>query len=351
MHIQTGFWASASVFALATLPGLTAAAVERQWVHFASNGISIAAHLYVPSSNTSSNFTGARRPAIVVGHPRGGVKEQTAGLYARELAEQGGFITLAFDAAYQGESGGLPRYLEDPYQRADDVRNAVTYLTTRDIVDPDNIGALGVCASGGYVPFAAQTDKRIQAVATVSAVDLGVLNAEGFNSFNGPLLPNLNGLLAEAGRQRTAEAHGAPHNLTRIVPHTRADVLSTMPVFYQEAHDYYRTSRGEHPTSPNLNVWRSIDMLATYRSFTFMQLISPRPLLMIVGGDADTRYFSDRAMEIAEEPKELFVIPGLTHIDLYDHTSESTPKLVEFFTENLRASGEGARSKRSSCGC
>ncbi|KAK7403914.1 hypothetical protein QQX98_010321 [Neonectria punicea] len=287
------------------------AAVERRWIHFSSDGISLAGHLYVPSSNSSSNFASARRPAIVVGHPRGGVKEQTSGQYAREIAEQGGFITLAFDAAYQGESGGLPRYLEDPYQRANDVRNAVTYLSTLDIVDPDNIGALGVCASGGYVPFAAQTDKRVKAIATVSAVDLGVLNAEGFDSFNGPPLPNLNALLAEAGRQRTNEGRGADFNLTRVVPHNPSDVLPTMPVFYQEAHDYYRTSRGQHPTSPNLNLWRSIDLLATH-------------------------YFSERAMEIAKEPKELYIIPGRTHIDLYDKTTESTPRLVEFFTENLQ---------------
>ncbi|CAJ0544919.1 Ff.00g084570.m01.CDS01 [Fusarium sp. VM40] len=335
MPSKTFSWVSAIVLTLATLPGLSAADVERRWIHFSSDGISLAGHLYVPTSNSLSKLAGAKRPAIVVGHPRGGVKEQTSGQYAREIAEQGGFITLAFDAAYQGESGGFPRYLEDPYQRANDVRNAVTYLSTLDMVDADNIGALGVCASGGYVPFAAQTDKRIKAVATVSAVDLGILNAEGFGSFNGPLLPNLNALLAEAGRQRTNEGRGAPFNETRVVPHNPNDVLPTLPVFYQEAHNYYRTSRGQYPTSPNLNLWRSIDLLATYRSFTFMNLISPRPLLMIAGGDADTLYFSEQAMAIAQEPKELYIIPGLTHIDLYDKTSRSTPKLVEFFTTNL----------------
>ncbi|KNG52754.1 Dienelactone hydrolase [Stemphylium lycopersici] len=296
-------------------------AIEPRWVHFKSDEFSLAGHL---------------RPAVVVGHPRGGIKEQTAGLYAREIAEQSGFITLAFDAAYQGESGGLPRYLEDPYQRANDVRNAVTYLSTLDIVDSDNIGALGICASGGYVPFAAQTDKRIKAVATVSAVDLGVLNSEGFGNYGGPLLPGLNAQLAEASRQRTNEGRGAPVNLTRIVPHTPADVFPTMPQFYQEAYNYYRTSRGQHPRSPNLNVWRSIELLSTYRSYNFIQLISPRPLLMIAGGDADTRYYSERAIEQAEEPKELYIIPGLTHIGLYDNTSESVPKLIEFFGEYLR---------------
>lgn len=349
MSPQCSFWTSVLVIPVLAFPGLVAAGLKPEWVHFDSDGIALAGHLYVPSANSSANFTSGRRPAIVVGHPRGGVKEQTAGQYAREIAEQSGFITLAFDAAYQGESGGLPRYLEDPYQRANDVRNAVTYLSTLDIVDPDNIGALGVCASGGYVPFAAQTDKRIKAVATVSAVDMGTLNAEGFGSYGGEILPTLNDQLTEAGRQRTAEALGAPPNQTRIVPHTPADVRAELPVFYQEAHDYYRTPRGEAKTSPNLNLWRSIDLLATYRSYTFIQLISPRPLLMIAGGDADTLYYSERAIELAREPKELYIIPGRTHIDLYDHTEESTPKLVEFFTTHLQSSNDNTRQKRSGC--
>ncbi|RKK86521.1 hypothetical protein BFJ68_g17138 [Fusarium oxysporum] len=200
------------------------------------NGISLAAHLYTPSNNATGN---ASRPAIVTGHPHGGVKEQTSGLYARLIAERTGFVTLAFDAAYQGESGSLPRYLEDPYQRAEDVRNAVTYLSTLDIVDPDRIGVLGICASGGYVPFAAQTDKRMKAVATVSGIDLGTLHSEGFGSYDGEMLLTLESQLKEAGRQRIQEAMGAKPNLTRIFPNTAADVSTEMPVFYQKSYDYY----------------------------------------------------------------------------------------------------------------
>ncbi|KAH6876517.1 dienelactone hydrolase domain-containing protein [Thelonectria olida] len=314
-------------------PGnLAAADLQPQWVHFDSSGISLAAHLYIPTTNLTLNES---RPAIVTSHPHDGVKEQTAGLYARQIAERTGFITLAFDAAYQGESGGLPRYLEDPFQRAEDIKNAVTYLPTLDIVDPERIGVLGICASGGYVPFAAQTDKRMKAVATVSGIDLGTLYSEGFGSFNGPMLPSLDSQLEEAGRQRVQEAMGSKPNLTRIFPQTAADVSPNMPVFYQESYDYYQTPRGHVDTAPNWHLWRSLDMIATYRSYTYINLISPRPLLMIAGGDADTLYFSQAAIERANRPKELFVIPGLTHIALYDHTKQSVPKLVDFFTTHL----------------
>ncbi|KAH7153499.1 alpha/beta-hydrolase [Dactylonectria macrodidyma] len=318
--------------AFMALGNFAAADLQPQWVHFDSSGISLAAHLYVPATNVTGN---ASRPAIVTGHPHGGVKEQTSGLYARLIAERTGFITLAFDAAYQGESGGLPRYLEDPYQRAEDVRNAVTYLSTLDIVDPERIGVLGICASGGYVPFAAQTDKRMKAVATVSGIDLGTLYSEGFRSYNGDMLPTLESQLEEAGRQRTQEALGAKPNLTRIFPQTAADVSPDMPVFYQESYDYYQTPRGHVDTAPNWHLWRSLDMIATYRSYADIDLISPRPLLMIAGSDADTLYFSQEAIRRANQPKELFEVPGLTHIDLYDHTNQSVPKLVDFFSTHL----------------
>lgn len=275
------------------------------------------------------------RPAIVVGHPHGSLKEQTSGLYARQIAERTGFVTLAFNAAYQGESGGLPRYLENPYQRADDVRNAVTYLSTLNYVNANRIGALGVCASGGYVPFAAQTDERIKAVATVNGIDLGTLYSEGFGNYGGPVQENLCEELLEAGRWRIHEAEGAKPNLTRIFPQTAADVTPDFPVFYQQSYDYYQTPRGHVETAPNWHLWRSIDLIATYCSYTFMNLISPRPLLMIAGSEADTLYFAQTAIDRADEPKEMYIIPGLTHVDLYDHTNQSTPRLVDFFRTHL----------------
>ena len=160
-------------------------------VTFPSSGLALAGILFTPDHHAGDPI-----PAVVVSHPCGGVKEQTASLYAERLA-RAGFDALVFDAAYQGESEGTPRGLENPFQRAEDVRSAVTYLTTREDIDAERIAALGICGSGGYVPFAAQTDHRIKAVATISAADPGDLFRHGLCRTQGPEV--LQGMLDQAG--------------------------------------------------------------------------------------------------------------------------------------------------------
>ncbi|WET76245.1 alpha/beta hydrolase [Amycolatopsis sp. QT-25] len=300
-------------------------------VTFPSAGLALAGLLFTPDDHT-----GTPLPAVVVSHPSGGVKEQTASIYAERLAREG-YATLVFDAAYQGESEGLPRGLENPFQRAEDVRAAVTYLTTRDDIDPARIGALGICASGGYVPFAAQTDHRIKAVATVSAVDIRSLLVEGLGRIQGPEV--LQAMLDQAGALRTAEARGEAPAVQNWAPES-PEGLEEAPTLYREAQDYYRTPRGRHTNSTNEWALRSIDQIAQYDSYAMIKLIAPRPLLMIIGSDADTGYFSREAIEKADEPKELFVIDGATHVALYDQDEHVTPavtKLTGFFGEHLTA--------------
>jgi fermentation-respiration switch protein FrsA (DUF1100 family) len=300
-------------------------------VTFLSNTFTLAGILFTPDSHT-----GGRLPAVVVSHPGGGVKEQTASLYAERLAAEG-YATLVFDAAYQGESGGEPRFLEDPFQRSEDIKSAVTYLTTRDDVDADRIGALGICASGGYVPFAAQTDHRIKAVGTISALDIGDYLGTGLGHGQDPAV--LDTLLTTAGALRTAEARGEEPTYEIWAPPT-AEGLESAPALYREAHDYYCTPRAQHPRSENKWLLQSIDRIAQFDAYAKIAMISPRPVLMIAGSEADTRYFSEEAIAKAAEPKELFLVDGASHIDLYDrdqYVSQAVTKLDDFFGKYLGA--------------
>lgn len=265
------------------------------------------------------------------------VKEQTAGLYAKGLSEAG-FIALTFDAAYQGESEGVPRYMEDPYQRVEDVKSAVTYLSTLENVDADRIGALGICASGGYVPFAAQTDLRIKTVSNVSAACTGKLTREGLKNVAPTTRDALFNNLKTANSLRTAEGKGENPAVYQLVADSETELpegIGKRTMFY-EAVDYFKR-RACHERSPNKVLVRSCDLLANYDSYNFIDLISPRPLLMIVGSDADTKYFSENAINQAKEPKELYEIAGKTHIGIYDDLTESLPKLISFHEKNLAA--------------
>ncbi|KAG9062745.1 hypothetical protein KI688_005051 [Linnemannia hyalina] len=290
-------------------------------VTFPSNNIKLAGHLYVPGSYKE----GESLPGIVVLHPGGGVKEQTSGTYAAELSKHG-FITLAFDRRTQGASEGTPRCVEDPYAAIEDAKSAVTYLATSDKVDPKRIGILGICAGGGYAIATASADARVKAVATVSMVDTGLLFARSIPK------ETLTSLVAQAGENRTEYAKGAEVKYLPYIPPVEKD----SPVLMKEAHDYYLTSRGSHSRSVNKFALWSYDTLVAFDAFARIERISPRPLLVIAGTDADTIEHSRIAIAKAGKPSELFTIAGATHIDLYDRkVNDCVPKLTEFFKKSL----------------
>lgn len=293
----------------------------RSDVVFPSAGLKLAGHLYRPD--------GVPRAAIVVGHPGGGVKEQAAGLYARRLVERG-FVTLAFDAAYQGESEGEPRGLEDPGQRVEDLKAAVSYLGTLDGVDPERIGVLGICASGGYALAATATDPRIRAVATVSAVDISRQFRLGADGGQDPAV--VRGLLAAA-----AEARGADVQRFPIFPATEEEARAGGPHVH-EGWEYYCTPRAQHPRSAKSLTWSSVDRIAGFDAFSSLGLIAPRPVLLIAGRTAVTSWMSVEAYQKAYGDKELAWIEGASHVDLYDRNEYVTPaveKLSGFFAARL----------------
>ncbi len=301
-----------------------------QRVIFKNRDITIVGNLYFPK-----NFDNSKKySAIIVGHPAGGVKEQTAGLYAQKLAQQG-FIALTFDASYQGESGGEPRYLEDPAVRVEDFRAATDYLSIHKSVDANKIGVLAICGGGGFAIKAAQTDHRLKAVATISMVDLGQLRRDGLN---GMLKSQMQQRLEEVAKQRTIEANGGTIKYANYVPISLEAIPENAPLMYQEGYEYYRTERGQHPNSTNKYTFTSLDKLMDFTALDHVEMISPRPLLLITGSKSDTRYFSEEAYTKANEPKELFVVQGASHVAMYDvpeYVKQAVKKLTDFFSKNL----------------
>ncbi|MDO4640369.1 MAG: alpha/beta hydrolase [Neisseria sp.] len=280
-------------------------------VQITGKGFTLAAHLYLPTDfNAQQSY-----PAIVCVHPGGGVKEQTSGLYAELLAEKG-FITLAFDAAYQGESSGEPRGLEDPAQRVEDISLAIDYLVNLEGVANEKIGLLGICAGGGYAINATLFDKRIKALATVSAVDINGLFRAGFGA--NPI-PTLLELLNNAGAQRSQEAKDGERAYIPFVPNSPAEFNEHTPEYAKEAYDYYRTPRAQHERASNQLLFTSVAKIFAFDAFSQVADLLTRPTLLIVGKQADTAYFSENVFEkISHNDKQLTWIDGATHVSLYD---------------------------------
>lgn len=290
--------------------------------------INVVGNLFLPPNYDANK----RYPALVIGHTFTGVKEQTSGLHAQKLAELG-YITLAFDASFWGESGGSPRNIEVPEIRIEDFSAAVDFLSNHPLVDPARIGALGICGGGGYVVSAAAIDHRIKAVATVSMYDLGRARRQGLGdaiSYEQRMKT-----LDRIGELRTREFRGEPRTNTLGVPEkvTENDTENT-----REFYDYYRTPRAQHPNTDTSYSLTSQAPMMNFFPFAQIETISPRPLLFVVGERAVSAYFSEDAYSKASEPKELFVVPGASHVDLYDKPESlavSIPKLEAFFGQYL----------------
>ncbi|KAL3671251.1 hypothetical protein V7S43_003183 [Phytophthora oleae] len=294
--------------------------------------MNVAGNLFTPKDLDTS--VGA--PAIVVGHPFGAVKEQSANLYATKMAEQG-FVTLSIDLTFWGGSDGEPRNAVSADLYAESFSAAVDYLGQQDVVDPERIGGLGICGSGSFVISAARIDSRIKAVATTSMYDMGAAARNGLN--HGLTIEQRKASIVEASRQRSIEAAGGEVQHTGGTTHELT--ADTDPV-QREFYDFYRTVRGEYtPPGSSLNVTTrptlsSLVKLYNFYPFNDIDTISPRPLLFVSGDQAHSREFSEDAYASAAEPKELFWVAGAGHVDLYDRV-DLIPfdKFTEFFTAGL----------------
>ncbi len=296
-------------------------------VTFNNNNLKMAGNLYLPKAFDENK----KYPVIITVHPGGGVKEQTSGLYAQKMAEQG-YVALAFDASHQGESEGLPRFLEDPTQRVEDIRSAVDYVTTLKFVDAEKVGLIGICAGGGYSISAAQTEHRIKAIAVASPVSTG--NKKGWDG-KSPISEAITTLEAVA-KQRTAEANGAEPIYINYVPE-KPD--ANTPNDLVEAYDYYRTPRAQHPNSTNLFLFTSLDKMMSFDAYANIETLLTQPLLIVVGSNAGSRWQGEEIYKRVTSSKELKVIKGATHMDLYDipkYVNQVTENITTFFSKNLK---------------
>lgn len=296
-------------------------------VTFNNNNLKMAGNLYLPRDYNEKK----KYPVIISVHPGGGVKEQTSGLYAQKMAERG-YVALAFDASHQGESEGLPRFLEDPTQRVEDIRSAVDYVSTLKFVDADKIGLIGICAGGGYSISVAQTEHRIKAIAVASPVSTG--NKKGWDGKT-PISESIATLEAVA-KQRTAEAHGAKPIYVNYVPE-KPD--ANTPNDLIEAYDYYRTPRAQHPNSTNLFLFTSLDKMMAFDAYANIETLLTQPILIIVGSNAGSRWQGEEVYKRVTSSKELKVIQGATHMDLYDipkYVNQVADNMTSFFGKNLK---------------
>ena len=303
--------------------------VTRQKVTFKNRyGITLTGDLYIPK-NASNNLS-----AIAISGPFGAVKEQSSGLYANQMAERG-FVVLAFDPSYTGESGGEPRNVASPDINTEDFSAAIDFLGLHEKVDRNKLGIIGICGFGGFALNATAVDKRVKAVATISMYDMSRVNAEGY--FGSTTPEQRTKMLEEMSLQRWEDAkNGTPKYPENGLGQTN----EKSPQFVKEYYDYYKTKRGFHERSLNSNgAWTATNSLSFMNMplLTYIKEISPRPMLLIAGEKAHSRYFSEDAFKMANEPKELMIIPNSVHVDLYDKIDVIPfDKLDTFFKQHLK---------------
>lgn len=303
-------------------------------VIYTLNGLKIAANVYTPAGYEATK----KYPAVVVAHPNGGVKEQVAGLYAQRLAEKG-YITIAADASYQGASEGTPRNVDKPQFRTEDIHGMADYISAYPGVDTNRIGALGICGGGGYTLNAAKSDKRFKAVATLSMFNSGQVRRNGFMNTQ---LDSIQTRLKEASDARAREVATGEIGYSGNVDFDALtnESISKIPTdLYREGMIYYgKTHR--HPNSTFRYTTSSLMDLMSWDATDNIELINV-PLLMMAGEKADTLYMSEEAFEKATgtRDKELFKIPGATHIQTYfvpEYVDQAVAKLADFYGKNLK---------------
>jgi len=303
--------------------------VEHRKVTFKNRyGITLSADLYQPKDRKG------KLAGIAVGGPFGAVKEQASGLYAQTMAERG-FVTLAFDPSYTGESAGEPRHVASPDINTEDFSAAVDFLGLQPSVDRECIGIIGICGWGGMALNAAAVDKRIKAVATSTMYDMSRVMSKGYN--DKMTKEQRTKLLEQLSQQRWKDAEKGTPEPGPIMN----ELKGGEPQFKVDYANYYKKrERGFHPRSINSNgSWTATNPLSFMNMplLTYIAEISPRPILLIHGEKAHSRYFSETAYAAAAEPKELLIIPGANHVDLYDQVNIIPfDKLTEFFTKNLK---------------
>lgn len=306
--------------------------VTRQTVTFKNRyGITLVGDLYLPKKAGDKKL-----PALAISGPFGAVKEQASGLYANEFASRG-YAVVAFDPSYTGESGGEPRNVASPDINTEDFSAAIDFLGIQENIDRDKVGIIGICGFGGFALNATAADKRVKAVAVTSMYDMSRVNAKGY--FDATTPEQRTEQLKQMSYQRWEDAkNGAPALSPQGLPN---EITGNEPQFVQDYFDFYKTKRGFHPRSINSNgSWTATNSMSFMNMpiLSYIDEISPRPMLIIAGSEAHSRYFSEDAYKAAKEPKELMIIDGAVHTDLYDGGNKNYipfDKLESFFNESL----------------